>query len=336
MYWAHQKSRQKRSRQFASFYLNFTNNMKIYYLLFVLLIINLLVASYYAHRFYFLDPLDCYASAKQVYDISKHEYPTRILIFVTTTPEYLHTRGVNVICTWMRHANILNPNLGIRVVLAVDSNIPQQFNIPTLNIKRIPSTNYKQLPQKVFAAFTQVWEEYGHYDYFMKADDDVFINVEKLSKIFHTNPYLNPNNIEYFGYYEPGLDIPLCWGGPGYIFSRATLGHLYPYIQECEDKFRISEDISVWQCLNHATSQNKAKFVGCQHLYNSTGTEFMHLYPFDKNWNYWNDSQQEFTLDHDHHNIKWGFGKAVTIHSVKPEATYPTDINMFDLERFYG
>ncbi|RHZ43608.1 hypothetical protein Glove_979g4 [Diversispora epigaea] len=203
----------------------------------------------------------------------------------------------------MKHANIINPNLGISVVLASDALVPEEYNIPTLDYKQIPSENYQNLSLKVFEIFKIVWKNYGsRYDYFMKADDDVFIKIEKLSKtFFNTNSDLyDSESIEYFGYPDPYQKL-MCWGGPGYIISRGTLRLIYPYLEFCENEFHYGEDISLYQCIEYVTKllNKTSEFKGCQHLHNQSG---------------------------------WNFGNAITVHSLKPG----NNITMRDLEERYG
>lgn len=225
-----------------------------------------------------LAELKCYGSKEEIESISKNKYPAKLLIFVVTTKSYLKSRGVEVICTWMKHANIISPNLGINVVLAIDTLVPEKYNIPTLDYKQIPSENYENLSLKVFEIFKIVWENYGsRYGYFMKADDDLFIKIEKLSKAFlgnNSNLY-NSESIEYFGCPDPTQKIgeQMCWGGPGYIISRETLRLIYPYINFCKNEFHYGEDIVLHKCIEYVTKllNRTNEFKGCQDLHNQPG-----------------------------------------------------------------
>lgn len=302
-------------------------------ILIVIIIFILIILIFCIKLFDPIPEFKNYSSVSELNNISKDMYPKRLLIFVVTSNIYLSTRAVDVVKTWQRHANILNPNLGIYVVLSVENNIPSRYNIPTLDYKKIPSTNYEDLYIKVFDSWTNVWKKYGEeFDYFMKADDDLFINVEKLGKIFNNTIY-DSNKIEYFGFRDP--DTPMCWGGPGYILSKAALRTIYPNIEKCKKTFRTGEDIALWQCIEYSykLTYNK-QFKGCSNLYNMKGTEFLALSENDFNWNYWNRSNETFKLSYAYKDLNWSFNNVLTIHSTKPKEN--KEITMLNLEKVYG
>lgn len=322
---------------------NFNNNKKtkkyrkkvihIICILIIICIINTIIYLIY-HIEFKEDPipeLRNYASYKEINRIKSNKYPKKLLIFAVSSEIYLKTRVVDVVKTWQRTANILNPELGIHVILSIENEIPKLYNIPVLD--NISSSNYNELYIKVFNSWKEVWNKYGYeYDYFMKADDDVFINIEKLGNVFNNSNY-NPNKIEYFGFRDP--DTPMCWGGPGYILSRGTLRIIYPNIEKCKNMFRTGEDIALWECINYSYKLIYDKqFEGCRDLHGMNGTEFLPLSENDERWQYWNKPNKTFTLSWTGNDKNWSFSNIITVHSTKPKNN--ENITMSKLNKLYG
>lgn len=272
-----------------------------------------------------------YASSEELNKLKINKYPKKILIFVVSSETYLTTRTIDVVNTWQRTANILEPELGIYVVISVESDIPKLYKIPILD--NISPSNYNDLYVKVFDSWKEVWDKYGNdFDYFMKADDDLFVKVRNLSYIFNNTSY-DPNKIEYFGFYENNGFM--CWGGPGYILSKAAVSLIYPNIEYCKKNFQTAEDIALSQCIDYSykLTYNK-KFEGCKNVHGMNGTEFLSLSENDFNWKYWNKPNEQFTLSWTGNNKKWSFNNIITVHSTKPKDN--KNITMTNLNKIYN
>ena len=98
------------------------------------------------------------------------------------------------------------------------------------------------------------------FDWFMRADDDVYVRVEHLVYFLSK---LNPNKELYIG--QPGSGKPddlerikllphehYCMGGPGVIFSRTLLSKLAPHLEDCLNNVVVSwnEDLEVGRCIS--------------------------------------------------------------------------------------
>ncbi|ELK30285.1 Chondroitin sulfate synthase 3 [Myotis davidii] len=96
------------------------------------------------------------------------------------------------------------------------------------------------------------------YEWFMRADDDVYIKGDKLEEFLRSLNSSKPlylgqtglGNIEELGKLglEPGENF--CMGGPGMIFSREVLRRMVPHIGEClREMYTTHEDVEVGRCV---------------------------------------------------------------------------------------
>ncbi|KAF9953092.1 hypothetical protein BGZ72_005701 [Mortierella alpina] len=258
------------------------------------------------------------AGMTRLEDVVDAKHPKKVLIYVLLTASMVETRGKAVIETWMDYANNKHPELGIHVVLAYDGE-------PTKEIQGVPAfpvkpTGYNDLYKKVYESFEKVWELYGKdYEFFMKADDDLFIHIDRLAAVFQ-NPALNPDVRQVHGYRDPaGGD--LCWGGPGYIFSRQALKEIYPHLRKCSDEFVTAEDVSIAWCLNrYEYNVHNQPWRGCQSvMYNGSWLTFAHIALEETdNWALWKEPDVEFAIPITRVN-NWKYGNFVTLHAFKSE-----------------
>lgn len=96
------------------------------------------------------------------------------------------------------------------------------------------------------------------YEWFMRADDDVYIKSEKLESFLRS---LNSSEAIFLGQtgmgardelgklaLEPGENF--CMGGPGVIMSREVLKRMVPHIREClQEMYTTHEDVEVGRCV---------------------------------------------------------------------------------------
>ncbi|KAI8604196.1 hypothetical protein EDD21DRAFT_366963 [Dissophora ornata] len=240
-----------------------------------------------------------------------------MLVVVLTTEKMFDTRGKAVRDTWMDYANNKHPELGVHVVMAYDGK-------PTKDTEGVPmiptfTTSYDDLYLKVIDVFETIRELYGDdYDYFMKADDDVFVHVDRLAARFSKVEVYNPAKSQVFGFRGPG-DF-MCWGGPGYLMSRQALREIYPHMVQCGKDFILPEDITIaWCFMRHSFNHHKKIWLGCQPLENNDHTGFCHIPPPQKeNWALWDQPDKEFEVEGTW--IKtWRFSTVLTMHAFKTE-----------------
>ena len=144
----------------------------------------------------------------------------------------------------------------------------------------------------------------------MRADDDVFVNVERL-RIFLRN--LNDSeplflgqtgvgNQEEFGQLNLNLHENFCMGGPGMIMSRKTLQILAENVEICLKNLQSThEDVEIGRCVHRFAKTSCTWSYDMQRLF------------------YHNSTLQQNILNHNFASKE--LYKAITVHPIKdPEA----------------
>ncbi|EPQ07345.1 Chondroitin sulfate synthase 3 [Myotis brandtii] len=131
---------------------------------------------------------------------------------------------------------------------------------PPLPVIELPGVDDSYPPQK--KSFMMIKYMHDHYldkyEWFMRADDDVYIKGDKLEEFLRSLNSSKPlylgqtglGNIEELGKLglEPGENF--CMGGPGMIFSREVLRRMVPHIGEClREMYTTHEDVEVGRCV---------------------------------------------------------------------------------------
>ncbi|XP_028604235.2 chondroitin sulfate synthase 3 [Podarcis muralis] len=129
-----------------------------------------------------------------------------------------------------------------------------------LPVVALPGVDDSYPPQKKsFMMLKYMHDHYlDAYEWFMRADDDVYIKGEKLEEFLRSLNSSKPlylgqtglGNIEELGKLglEPGENF--CMGGPGMIFSREVLRRMVPHIGEClREMYTTHEDVEVGRCV---------------------------------------------------------------------------------------
>uniref|UniRef100_F6ZQD4 Hexosyltransferase n=1 Tax=Ciona intestinalis TaxID=7719 RepID=F6ZQD4_CIOIN len=127
------------------------------------------------------------------------------------------------------------------------------FNIVTL--RSVDDAAYP--PQK--KCFMMLRHMYDHhidnYDWFMRVDDDVYMDFPRLSKLLNT---INSSMPVFFGTPGFGMDpddgiedgMFYLMGGPGMIFSRGLLLELRAHFSHCiQHMFSPHEDVEIGRCV---------------------------------------------------------------------------------------
>ncbi|KFO32021.1 Chondroitin sulfate synthase 3 [Fukomys damarensis] len=131
---------------------------------------------------------------------------------------------------------------------------------PPVPVVALPGVDDSYPPQK--KSFMMIKYMHDHYldkyEWFMRADDDVYIKGDKLEEFLRSLNSSEPlylgqtglGNIEELGKLglEPGENF--CMGGPGMIFSREVLRRMVPHIGEClREMYTAHEDVEVGRCV---------------------------------------------------------------------------------------
>lgn len=134
-----------------------------------------------------------------------------------------------------------------------DTSIP----IPIVALRNVDDSYPPQ--KKSFMMLKYMHDHYlDKYEWFMRADDDVYIKSEKLESFLRS---LNSSEAIFLGQtgmgardelgklaLEPGENF--CMGGPGVIMSREVLKRMVPHIREClQEMYTTHEDVEVGRCV---------------------------------------------------------------------------------------
>ncbi|KAM5300007.1 chondroitin sulfate synthase 3 [Ctenodactylus gundi] len=178
-----------------------------------------------------------------------------LYVGVMTAQKYLGSRALAAQRTWAR-------SIPGRVEFFSSQQPPSAGpgQPPPLPVIALPGVDDSYPPQK--KSFMMIKYMHDHYldkyEWFMRADDDVYIKGDKLEEFLRSLNSSKPlylgqtglGNIEELGKLglEPGENF--CMGGPGMIFSREVLRRMVPHIGEClREMYTTHEDVEVGRCV---------------------------------------------------------------------------------------
>ena len=197
-----------------------------------------------------------------------------VVIGVLTTPEQLATRALAIAKTWGK----LKTTNNVRVLFFVgNSSTTARLQSRALNpgaiaVVRLGNVSDTYPPQaKSFAMLAFLARHYGAgpYSWFMRADDDSYINLGQLTRFVDQ---FDETKLWYLGrpgtgrveewdelgiakHSATGARMKYCLGGPGVVFSRAALGQLYAggHLAQCAAGRNLAsghEDTEVGRCVH--------------------------------------------------------------------------------------
>lgn len=173
-----------------------------------------------------------------------------------TAEKYIRSRALVLYNTWGKE--IRNINGDIAFFSSTHSHVPDEF--PDLPLVPLPWVDDSYPPQKKsFLMLQFMWQHYGDkFEWFIRADDDVFIRTNLLKKFLSSLDSRKPLYIGQAGKGNPaesGLlsleyDENFCMGGPGVILSRKTVEIVAPFIERClKELLTEHEDVEIGRCV---------------------------------------------------------------------------------------
>ena len=182
------------------------------------------------------------------------EVKSKELLFVgvMTARKYVETRARALYNTWGKQVP------GRLEIFVASGNQTLETELP---IKTLPEVNDNEYPpqKKVMRMLRFMYDYYvDQYEWFMRADDDVYVRSEKLEKLLRT---LDSSNDAVVGQGGVGKKDEIdqlgllkgecyCIGGPGVIMSRNVLKKMAPNIEEClKDTASTHEDVELGRCI---------------------------------------------------------------------------------------
>ncbi|XP_076020471.1 chondroitin sulfate synthase 3 [Genypterus blacodes] len=180
--------------------------------------------------------------------------PRRFLyVGVMSAKKYLASRAVAAYSTWASSI----PGKVEFFSSSGSGSVPVPVPVPVVSLAGVDDSYPPQ--KKSFMMLKYIHDHYlDKYEWFMRADDDVYIRGEKLELFLRS---LNSSKPLYLGQtglgmaeelgrlaLEPGENF--CMGGPGMIFSREVLRKMVPHIGTCiREMYTTHEDVEVGRCV---------------------------------------------------------------------------------------
>ena len=231
-----------------------------------------------------------------------------LYVGVVTAKKYLRTRAAAINNTWgqaMTKINFFCPGAGSQ----------EAKGLPVVSM---PGVDDSYPPQKKsFYMLKYMHDELiNDFDWFLRADDDLYLRPEKLLSFLRT---LDAQQNIYMG--QPGIGFArdrerlklmdgevYCMGGTGVFYTRGALKKLRPYLDEClQQVMSYHEDVEVGRCVSRKAG------LQCTWSY-----EMGKLLYYDVTEKMFNGPQ--IPSDKKTHQI---MNRALTIHPVKkPEMMY--------------
>ena len=177
-----------------------------------------------------------------------------LFIGVMTAEKYLDTRAEAINRTWAS-------DIRGDVEFFMSSNASLQYNSKQMPIQLLRGLKDNEYPpqRKVMAMLRYMYENYlDEYQWFMRADDDLYVRVDKLKEFLRRLDSSKDTVVGQGGIGKPhevhklGLRKHECYclGGAGVIMSRSVLKKIVPYAEKClEDTVSNHEDVELGRCI---------------------------------------------------------------------------------------
>ena len=183
-----------------------------------------------------------------------NDEPRLLLVGIITAKKNLDTRVKAALDTWVK-------SIPGKVLFfsGEDSNeTARHSNYSLIALQGVKNTYPPQ--KKSFLMLKYMHDFYSErYEWFMRADDDVYIIGDKLGPFLAS---INTSKLHYIGHPGQGKkqeegklgltqNHPYCLGGTGVILSRATLAEIAPHISFCLKHLHTShEDTEIGRCIS--------------------------------------------------------------------------------------
>ncbi|KAK7105866.1 hypothetical protein V1264_017190 [Littorina saxatilis] len=193
---------------------------------------------------------------------SDSSIPKLLFVGVMTSRRYLRTRARAIHDTWGAAQN------GSLLFFVGGNDDVDEKGLPVQILSDVIDSQYP--PQrKSFAMLEFMHQKYGRkYEWFMRADDDVFVDVDRLRTMLASVDSSKPLYLGHPGTGKAdeegklGLKVgaPYCMGGTGVILSRGALEALVAHKDEClRNTVSDHEDSELGRCVYNTTGVSCVK-----------------------------------------------------------------------------
>lgn len=175
-----------------------------------------------------------------------------VFVGIMTAKKFIDNRGLASHRTWASRING-------KVMFFSSEGSVSNYGVPVV---ALPGVDDSYPPQK--KSFMMLKYMHDHFldkfEWFMRADDDVFIKGDKLDEFLRAINSSQPRFIgqagvgkaEELGLLSLKATENFCMGGPGMIFSRETLRRMAPHVAYClNNLYTTHEDVEIGRCVRH-------------------------------------------------------------------------------------
>ena len=185
--------------------------------------------------------------------LSKNKSNGLIFVGIMTAKNYIKSRAVAAARTWVQTVQ------GKVVFFSSEgSEAEADEDLSIIGLRGVDDAYPPQ--KKSFLMLKYMHDNYiDQYEWFVRADDDIYIRGEKLAAFLYSVNSSKPQflgqaglgNKEEFGLLNLAQDKNFCMGGPGIVMSRATLKLIAPHISTClRNLYSTHEDVEVGRCVS--------------------------------------------------------------------------------------
>ena len=175
-----------------------------------------------------------------------------VLIGVMTAKKYLNTRIISSYQTWAKSI----PGH----VIYFSSEGSEDIALPGLPVIGLKGVDDSYPPQKKSFLMLKYMHDYylDQYEWFMRADDDLYIKGNDFGKFLRSINSSHPHfigqaglgNKEEFGLLSLDKNENFCMGGPGMVLSRVVLERMAVHISYClKNLYTTHEDVEIGRCV---------------------------------------------------------------------------------------
>jgi glycoprotein-N-acetylgalactosamine 3-beta-galactosyltransferase len=169
------------------------------------------------------DLLQVNRAYKIAQSLPSHNNNKLLFCIVLTTPANLQSgRAFAALNTWVwkcsnyRFISVIPKEVITEQLKRNQTLVDEPLNL--LQPDGLEYEDYEELTLKVYNAFRDVYTQHGGYDFYMKADDDTFVNMDNLKTFLSSK---DPNLAATYGYdFNFVIKNGYPAGGPGYILSK--------------------------------------------------------------------------------------------------------------------
>ncbi|XP_072938408.1 chondroitin sulfate synthase 1-like [Epargyreus clarus] len=187
------------------------------------------------------------------YETVHNSNRTLVFVGVMTAEQYLDTRAKAVFNTWAQ-------DLPGRLAF-FSSEVSRAPGLPLIPLPTVDDIYPPQ--RKVFLMLLYMYENYGErFEWFMRADDDVYVRGDKLGEFLRSVDSRKPRFIGQMGKGTKadrdalalGYNENFCMGGPGVLISREMLRRVAPHLMYClKHVYTMQEDVELGRCVTKFT-----------------------------------------------------------------------------------